>query len=68
MKEEKIIIEEVSPRDYDKEDYKIKIIIVGDSGVGKTNLITRFASDNKYVCCGVGGKLFKYFTRNYKNK
>ena len=40
-----IIIEEVSPRDYDKEDYKIKIIIVGDSGVGKTNLITRFASD-----------------------
>ena len=45
MKEEKIIIEEVSPRDYDKEDYKIKIIIVGDSGVGKTNLITRFASD-----------------------
>ena len=40
-----IIIEEVSPRDYDKEDYKIKIIIVGDSGVGKTNLITRFVSD-----------------------
>ena len=37
-----IIIEEVSPRDYDKEDYKIKIIIVGDSGVGKTNFNNPF--------------------------
>ena len=45
MKEEKVKIEELSPSDYDKEDYKVKIIIVGDSGVGKTNLITRFASD-----------------------
>lgn len=27
--------------------------------------LTRFASDNKHVCCGVGGKLFKYFIRNY---
>ena len=27
--------------------------------------LTRFASDNNYVCCGIGGKLFKYFTRNY---
>ena len=27
--------------------------------------LTRFASDNHYVCCGVGGKLFKYFIRNY---
>ena len=27
--------------------------------------LARFASDNKYVCCGIGGKLFKYFTRNY---
>ena len=27
--------------------------------------LSRFASDNKYVCCGIGGKLFKYFTRNY---
>ena len=45
MKEDDIIIEEVSQNDYKKEDYKIKLIIVGDSGVGKTNLITRFASD-----------------------
>ena len=42
---EEISIEELSPSDYDKEDYKIKIIIVGDSGVGKTNLISRFSSD-----------------------
>ena len=27
--------------------------------------LTRFASDYNYVCQGVGGKLFKYFTRNY---
>lgn len=26
--------------------------------------LTRFASDNHYVCCGIGGKLFKYFIRN----
>ena len=45
MEEEKITIEELSPSDYDKEDYKIKLIIVGDSGVGKTNIITRFSKD-----------------------
>ena len=27
--------------------------------------LTRFASKNGAVCQGVGGKLFKYFTRNY---
>ena len=42
---EEISIEELSPSDYEKEDYKLKIIIVGDSGVGKTNLISRFATD-----------------------
>ena len=45
MAEENVIIEELSPSNYNKEDYKVKLIIVGDSGVGKTNLITRFASD-----------------------
>mgnify|MGYP002862539590 FL=1 len=45
MSNEKLTIEELSPGDYDAEDYKIKIIVVGDSGVGKTNLINRFASD-----------------------
>lgn len=28
--------------------------------------LTRFATDNKYVCCGIGGKLFKYFTNHYE--
>ena len=27
--------------------------------------LTRFASNYNYVCQGVGGKLFKYFIRNY---
>lgn len=27
--------------------------------------LTRFASDNDYICNGVGGKLFKYFIKNY---
>lgn len=28
--------------------------------------LTRFASENGTVCCGVAGKLFTYFTRKYK--
>lgn len=27
--------------------------------------LTRLATDIKYNCCGVGGKLFKYFIKNY---
>ena len=45
MKEEEIIIEELQSNDNDREDYKLKLIIIGDSGVGKTNLISRFACD-----------------------
>ena len=46
MSNEDIIIEEVvSPET--KEDFKIKIVVVGDSGVGKTNLIKRFIT-NEY--------------------
>ena len=45
MSLEKLTIEELSPGDYVTENYKIKIIVVGDSGVGKTNLINRFATD-----------------------
>ena len=27
--------------------------------------LTRFASDYNYICCGVGGKLFNWFVKNY---
>lgn len=30
--------------------------------------LSRFASDNNYICCGLGGKLFDYFIRNYNFK
>ena len=39
-----IKIEEVNSNEV-KEDYKLKLVIVGDSGVGKTNLIKRFVSN-----------------------
>ena len=39
-----IKIEEVKSNDV-KEDYKLKVVVVGDSGVGKTNLIKRFSSN-----------------------
>ena len=43
--EESITIEEVTSQEL-KEDYKLKIVVVGDSGVGKTNLIHRFISNS----------------------
>ena len=27
--------------------------------------LTRFATDINFICCGVGGKIFKYFTKKY---
>lgn len=27
--------------------------------------LIRFATDSNYICCGIGGKLFKFFIRNY---
>ena len=44
MAEEEIIMEEISPSENIVENYKFKLIVVGDSGVGKTNLINRFAT------------------------
>lgn len=28
--------------------------------------LIRFATDNNYICCGIGGKLFKYFVDGFK--
>ena len=44
MSDEDIVIEEVTSQEV-KEDFKIKIVVVGDSGVGKTNLIRRFINN-----------------------
>ena len=41
---EAIKIEERTSSDI-TEEYKLKVVVVGDSGVGKTNLIKRFVSD-----------------------
>ena len=41
---DEIKIEEATSPDI-KEEYKLKVVVVGDSGVGKTNLIKRFTSD-----------------------
>ena len=43
-KNEEIIIEELDSQEV-KEDYKLKIIFIGDSRVGKTNLIKRFITN-----------------------
>jgi hypothetical protein len=30
--------------------------------------LTRFATDNQYICCGVGGKLFNWFIKEFSVK
>ena len=56
LNDEIITIEEVLSQE-SKEDFKIKIVVIGDSGVGKTNLIRRFItdtfSDNSKATVGV---------------
>ena len=64
MKKEDITIEEVdSPQS--KEDLKLKIVVVGDSGVGKTNIIKRFMtnefSENFKATIGV-----EFMSKTYK--
>lgn len=45
MSQDEIKIEEVNSSEV-KEDYKLKVVVVGDSGVGKTNLIKRFVKNS----------------------
>ena len=49
--------------------YEDKLIAVMTFKRERTNSnsweLTRFASDYNYVCCGVGGKLFKHFVKKY---
>ena len=45
MSQDNIKIEEVNSSEV-KEDYKLKVVVVGDSGVGKTNLIKRFVTNS----------------------
>ena len=45
MSQGEIKIEEVNSSEV-KEDYKLKVVVVGDSGVGKTNLIKRFVTNS----------------------
>ena len=44
LEDSDIIIKEL-PDLTEKENYKLKILVVGESGVGKTNLIRRFTND-----------------------
>ena len=64
MTEQEIVIEELSSQDI-KEDYKIKVVIIGDSGVGKTNLLKRFItntfSEDTKATVGV-----EFMSRTYK--
>ena len=64
MNKDEIIIEEVTSSDI-REDYKLKVVIVGDSGVGKSNLIKRFTSNefnaNSKATVGV-----EFLSKSYK--
>lgn len=43
----------------------IGVMCFNKTGVDNEWILNRFATDNKYICQGVGGKLFKYFIRNF---
>jgi Ras-related protein Rab-8A len=53
----------------DKYDFMAKVIIIGDSGIGKTNLITRFCENNfKESYVATIGVDFKIKTMNAGNR
>ena len=64
MNKEEVNIEEVTSGDV-REDYKLKVVIVGDSGVGKSNLIKRFTVNeflpNSKATVGV-----EFLSKSYK--
>ena len=64
MSDDDIKIEDVNSGEL-KEDYKLKVVVVGDSGVGKTNLIKRFVSNtynpNTKATVGV-----EFLSKSYK--
>jgi len=64
MNKDEIKIEDVSSSD-EREDYKLKVVIVGDSGVGKSNLIKRFTTNefNEHSKATVG---VEFLSRSYK--
>jgi hypothetical protein len=49
------------------QDKLIGVMSFLKENVDKWNL-TRFATDNQYICCGVGGKLFNWFIKYYNPK
>ena len=60
---------EILPDDYPKYDLSFKIIIIGDSGVGKSCILLRFADDkfneNFYATIGVD---FRFKNLSVDNK
>jgi small GTP-binding protein len=64
MSSNDIKIEEITDGNV-KDDFKLKIVVVGDSGVGKTNLIRRFIQDdfqsNSKATVGV-----EFFSKSFK--
>ena len=45
QKQNKTTLNGVFPEDHGNSDYLFKIVLVGDSGVGKTNILSRFVRD-----------------------